>query len=218
MTMPAALRQRLLDQYEPVRPLPSPWLRATWVAPLAVLALVAAPLWFSVRIDAPRLGWMALWGASAMQSVLGLVVVAAAFRESVPGRTWSRASTLAWMIAPMVVVVAVTLMSWEASPILLRRQRWLVAAMCFSGSAATALPVVALASVLAARAYPVRPAIAGAMLGLGSGLMADAGWRIFCHFSEPAHVLSAHLAAVVVSSLLGAVLATALSAERTRAR
>ena len=86
------------------------------------------------------------------------------------------------------------------------------------GPDATALPVVVLASVLAARAYPVRPVIAGAMLGLGGGLMADAGWRIFCHFSEPAHVLSAHLAAVVVSSLLGAVLATALSAERTRAR
>ena len=218
MTMPAALRQRLLDEYEPVRSLPSPWLRAAWVAPLAMLSLVAAPLWFSVRVDAPRLGWVALWGASAMQSVLGLIVVAAALRESVPGRTWSRASTLAWMIAPIVVVVAVTLMSWEASPILLRRQRWLVAFMCFGGSAATALPVVVLASVLAARAYPVRPAIAGAMLGLGAGLMADAGWRIFCHFSEPAHVLSAHLAAVVVSSLAGAVLAPALSAGKTRAR
>ena len=218
MTMPAALRQRLLNEYEPVRALPSPWLRATWVAPLAVLALVAAPFWFSVRIDAPRLGWMALWGASAMQSVLGLMVVAAALRESVPGRTWNRLATIAWLGAPVVVVIAVTLMSWEASPILLRRQRWLVASMCFGGSAATALPVVVLASVLAARAYPVRPVIAGAMLGLGGGLMADAGWRIFCHFSEPAHVLSAHLAAVVVSSVVGAVLATTLSADRTRAR
>jgi hypothetical protein len=33
--------------------------------------------------------------------------------------------------------------------------------------------------------------------------MADAGWRIFCHFSEPAHVLSAHLAAVLASSVIG---------------
>ena len=34
--------------------------------------------------------------------------------------------------------------------------------------------------------------------------MADAGWRIFCHFSEPAHVLSAHLAAVIMSTMIGA--------------
>lgn len=47
--------------------------------------------------------------------------------------------------------------------------------------------------VLAARAYPTRPVVAGALLGLGAGLMANAGWRLFCHFSEPAHVLSAHV-------------------------
>jgi hypothetical protein len=37
--------------------------------------------------------------------------------------------------------------------------------------------------------------------------MADAGWRIFCHFSEPAHVLSAHLAAVIMSTIIGAMAA-----------
>ena len=89
----------------------------------------------------------------------------------------------------------------------LRAQWWLVGRHLLRGSAATALPVVALASVLAARAYPTRPAVAGALLGLGAGLMADAGWRIFCHFSEPAHVLSAHLAAVVMSTMIGALVA-----------
>jgi hypothetical protein len=69
---------------------------------------------------------------------------------------------------------------------------------------------VALGSVLAARAYPTRPALAGALIGLGAGLIADAGWRIFCHFSEPAHVLSAHLAAVVISAVIGAVVSVRL--------
>ena len=93
---------------------------------------------------------------------------------------------------------------------LLRSGWWLVAGMCFAGSAATALPVVALASVLASRAYPIRPAVAGALIGLGAGLMADAGWRIFCHFSEPAHVLSAHLAAVLMSTAIGVLAALRL--------
>ena len=42
------------------------------------------------------------------------------------------------------------------------------------------------------RAFPLRPRIAGALYGLGAGLMADAGWRLFCHFSNPAHVFGAH--------------------------
>jgi len=208
MSMPATLREQLAADYRAVRVLPSAWVRALWVSPLAVLALAAAPFWFNVRIDAARLGWFGLWGASALQTLLGVVLVAAALRESVPGRSWSGAAVALWLAIPLALVVGVTIISWQASPIVLRGGGWwLVAAMCFSGSAATALPVVVLGNILAARAYPTRPALAGALIGLGAGLMADAGWRIFCHFSEPSHVLSAHLAAVVASSIVGAVFA-----------
>lgn len=216
MSLPANLRQQLVADYSAVTVLPSPWTRALWVTPLALLALVAAPLWFNVRVDAPRLGLFGLWGASALQTVLGVMVVAAALRESVPGRSWSRAAIGLWTLIPITIVVGVTVVSWQASPILLRRQWWLVATACFGGSVATALPVVALGSVLAVRAYPTRPALAGALIGLGAGLMADAGWRIFCHFSEPSHVLSAHLAAVIAASMIGAVVASGLTARRTR--
>ena len=115
-----------------------------------------------------------------------------------------------WFSAPVLAVLGVTAASWEASQVLLVSQWWLVAGLCFAGSAATALPVIALASVLASRAYPVRPAVAGALIGLGAGLMADAGWRVFCHFTEPSHVLSAHLLAIVMSTLVGVVAAERL--------
>jgi hypothetical protein len=45
--------------------------------------------------------------------------------------------------------------------------------------------------------------------------MADAGWRLFCHFSEPSHVLSAHLGGVVIAALAGAVLAIRLKPDTT---
>lgn len=185
MNVPAELRDRLAADYHPVRALRSPWTRALWVLPVAVLALVAAPIAFNVRQDATRLGWLALWGFSVLQCGLGFVVVAAALRESVPGRGWSRGATALWLTMPVILMVGVTLASWQASPVSLSRGWWLVWGVCFSGSAATALPVVALASVLAARAYPTRPALAGALLGLGAGLMADAGWRVFCHLASP---------------------------------
>ena len=210
MTLPTRLRARVQADYAAVRPLPSPCIRTAWLLPLALLALVAAPAFFSVRADAVRLGWTMTWGVSGLQVVLGFIIVAAALRESIPGRAWSAAAVIAWVAASVVLLIAATLATWEVSPISLRREWWLVGLVCVSGTVATALPIVALANVLAARAYPTRPAIVGLMLGVGAGLMADAGWRLFCHFSEPAHVLSAHLGGVAVVALAGSALALTL--------
>jgi hypothetical protein len=177
-----------------------------WVLPFAIVALIAAPAAFDVRPEAD-LGWLGVWGLSIGQSLIGVLVIGAALRESIPGRDWSRAAMAIWLAIPIVAIVAITMVSWEASPVFLRTQWWLVGGICFAGSAATALPVVAFSSILASRAYPTRPLFAGSLLGLGAGVMADAGWRIFCHFSEPSHVLSAHLAAVIMSTLIGAMAA-----------
>jgi len=212
--LPDELRARLTADYQPVRALRSPWLRALWIVPFGLVSLMAAPIAFNVRSDAAELGWLGVWGFSIAQAMLGFFVVGAALRESIPGRDWSRGAVALWVAMPIVAIVAVTLASRQASEVSLRSQWWLVAGVCFAGSAATALPVVALASILAARAYPTRPAIAGALLGLGAGLMADAGWRIFCHFGEPAHVLSAHLAAVIMSTMIGALAALRLCGLR----
>lgn len=214
--MSQELRARLAADYGPVRTLPSPWARALWLLPFAVMAVATAPLVFDLRPDASRLGWMGLWGASSLQVLIGLALMVAALREAVPGRGWNHAAIALWIGLPLVVVMAVTLNSWVVSPALLRRGWWMVGLACFASSAASGLPIVALASVLAARAYPTRPALAGALLGLGSGLMADAGWRLFCHFSEPAHVLSAHVGAVLMSMLIGALLASAICRAQRR--
>lgn len=208
--MPAALRDRLAADYHPVRPLAAPSARMLWLLPVATLALLAAPVVFDVRADAVRLGWLGLWGASGLQVVMGLALMVAALREAVPGRGWTATASALWLAVPLAFVVLVTLNSWQSSPALVRNGWWFVGVLCFGGSFASGLPVVALASVLAARAYPTRPALAGALLGLGAGLVADAGWRVFCHFSEPAHVLSAHVGAVVMSMLAGSWLASAI--------
>jgi hypothetical protein len=201
--LPSDLRDQLAADFRPVRVLRSPLTRALGLIPIAMIALFAAPVAFNVRSDASQLGWTGVWGLSVLQSIMGLAVLAAALRESVPGRGWSRAAVALWLTIPMAVIVGVTLVSWNVSPVLLRSAWWQIAGVCFAGSAATALPIVAMSAILASRAYPTRPAVAGLLLGLGAGLIADAGWRIFCHFSEPAHVLSAHLAAVMLSALVG---------------
>jgi hypothetical protein len=210
MHVPAELRAQLADEYRAVTPLPSPAARALWAAPFAALALLAPPIWFNVRSDAGQLGWMMGWGASLFQAGLGFSLIAAALRESIPGRAWTPAALAAWIAAPVAVLAAVTLVSWQLSLVPLQRGFWFIGAVCLSSSAATALPVVAIANVLAARAYPTRPAITGLLAGLGAGLIADAGWRMFCHFSEPSHVLAAHAGGVALAAAAGAVLAVTL--------
>jgi hypothetical protein len=209
--LPPALRAQLAAGYAPVRPLPPPVIRMLWVVPFALVTLVAAQAIFELRMDAPRLGWSVSWGVSLAQMVLGLGLVVAALKEAVPGRGWSRPAAVVWLALPLLLIVGVTYASWDLSPIRIRGHWFEVSGMCLAGSTASALPAVALASVLAARAYPTRPLLAGALLGLGAGLMADAGWRLFCHFSEPAHVLTAHLASVLASMALGSTLASRLS-------
>jgi hypothetical protein len=211
MSVPTELRARLAADYAATRRLPPPIARTVWVVPFALLALVAAPTFFNVRSDAPQLGWLAAWGASLIQLGVGVGLIAAALRESIPGRGWNHRQLLLWMVGPLLMVVAVTFSSAELSQIPLdANARWRIGVMCLAGSAAMAMPIVALASVLAVRAYPTRPAIAGALLGCGAGVVADAGWRLFCHFGEPTHVLSAHLGGVLVAAAAGAALAIML--------
>ena len=215
--LPPTLRERLALDYRAVGHLPSPWARTLWMAPLAVLVVIAAPAVFIVRSDAVVLGWFASWGLSMIQVALGLVVIGAALREAVPGRQWTSSSIAMWLMIPVAFVALVTANSWEASQVALARNWWMVGGLCFAGSLASAMPLVALASVLAARAYPLRPLLSGALAGAGAGLIADAGWRMFCHYGEPAHVFSAHLGAVVASTLAGACLASIICRARRTA-
>jgi len=214
--IPDPLRTRLAAEYRPVRPLASPVARVLWLLPLVALAIVAAPVVFSVRADAPRLGWFGLWGVSGLQALAGLTVTVAALREAVPGRGWNGTAAGLWVVLPLALVILVTLSTWQVSPGLVRGGWWFIAGLCLGGSFASALPIVALASVLAARAYATRPALAGALLGLGAGVIADAGWRLFCHFSEPSHVLSAHVGAVLMSMAMGSLLASAICRAQRR--
>jgi hypothetical protein len=87
---------------------------------------------------------------------------------------------------------------------------------CFWMSAVTSFAPLAAAGWLAARALPTRPAVAGALYGLGAGLMNDAGVRIFCWVDSPRHVLIAHGGAILFLAITGALAATLIDIIRAR--
>jgi hypothetical protein len=84
---------------------------------------------------------------------------------------------------------------------------------CFRASAGASLPALIVAALLAARAFPLRPGVAGALYGLGCGLIADAGLRLYCEYTAPPHVAFAHGGAILGAMFAG-VLVAWISAPR----
>jgi hypothetical protein len=217
VSTPQALRTLIAAELGPVRPLASPVRRALWLVPFAVVLLFAASAVFSIRADAPRLGWALTWGLSALEMTLGLALIAAALREAVPGTLLPRRGLAAAFAGTAAVVIAVTWITWTMSGSRLEADpRGFVWRVCVAGTVISALPPLMLSAVLVARAYPLRPAVAGALYGLGSAILADAGWRVFCHFANPAHVFGAHTSAAVLVTVVGVAVGTL--AQRRRAR
>ena len=209
------LRERIASDLAPVTPLPTPWLRAAAALPLGILLLFAASTVYSLRGDAGQLGWTLTWGLSTVELALGMLLIGFALREAIPGRVWSPPALLASLGAALAAVLVITFATWRASPTrIVDESVAYVTSVCFAYPLLAALPVILFAGLLASRAYPLRPQIAGALYGAGAGLLSDAGWRLFCHYSDPAHVLTAHLGAIVAASLLGALVGRLLRRRR----
>jgi hypothetical protein len=210
MRPPPDLRRAIADDLRPVAPLAPPFRRVVWLMPIALLMLVAASAIFGARRDGPALGLLLTWTASVAQMILGVALTAAALRESVPGTTLSRRALGAAFGGALFAAVTITWLTWRASPTVVRPGfAAYVWSVCVAGTMVSALPLLGAAGWLAARAFPVRPRIAGALYGIGAGLVADAGWRLFCHFSDPVHVLGSHTLGILLVGILGSLLAVA---------
>jgi hypothetical protein len=201
----SALRDAVAGDLRPVAPLAPPARRTIALVPIALVLLVLSSALFGLRVDSPRLGLLLTWGASVLQMAFALLVIVAALREAVPGTLLPRHLLQLLLGAAVAGVVALTWITWLVSPTTIRPQAVVfVWQVCVAGTYVSALPALAVAAWLVRRAYPLRPWIAGALCGLGAGLLADAGWRLFCHFSDPSHVLGAHALAILLATLTGA--------------
>jgi hypothetical protein len=206
VTAPKELRERIQRDLRPARPLRSPYVRALVLIPLAVAIVLSVPGLRFFRSDLQVIGIVKAWGFSFGQALAGLVIVGVALRESIPGRGLSRsaiAATVAAGLAIPFVLLAVTASAFNLGP---EPGHALEEGLsCFRVSAISSIPALLAAAWLAARAFPLRPALAGALYGLGCGLIADAGMRLFCEYSVPSHVVFGHGGGIVAAMVVGAV-------------
>jgi negative regulator of sigma F NrsF-like protein len=213
--LPPSLRDAVKRDLRPTRPLRSPFVRALVLTPLAVAIVLSIPGLRFFRSDMSAIGFVRAWGFSFGQVLAGLVIIAVALRESIPGRGLTRRAIAATIGVGLVLpgaLLVLTASSFDVGP---EPGRALEEGIgCFRVSAISAIPALIAAAILAARAFPLRPALAGALYGLGCGLIADAGLRLFCDYTDLEHVVFGHGGAIVGAMAIGAVVASAVGRWR----
>lgn len=204
--MARTLRERIAADMRPVRPLLRPWQRAAWLVPVGLLVLAYGPFVLFWVNSAAEQSPVLFWGTSLGQFALGMVLVGLGFSQVVPGRWRSGPATAAWLLAATAAVVALMSGMWLARPFSIPGTIWWPAMRgCFRHTFVDGLPLLAICLVLAARGLPHRPALAGALFGLGAGLVSESGWRLVCTVSQPSHAMLGHLGGALGLALTGAV-------------
>lgn len=202
---PPRLRDEVARTLVPVRPLPPVVRRLLAVLPAALAAPAAVPVLWGVRADAGAVGPVLLWAGSGLQAAAALLVLATAIGESTPGRLKGTGSLTVRATSALFLLATLASLTFLASPTgvpALQEARYL--RVCLVHTVQLGLLPLAGAGLVVAGGLTARPVVAAALAGLGAGLASDAGWRLYCHVSAPAHVLTAHLGAVAALTALGA--------------
>jgi hypothetical protein len=187
-----------------VRPLSSPARRAIWIAPAAVAVMAIVLAWWGLRADHTAVGPWRLWLASLLQVALAVMLSRFTLAESIPGQHPSLRSHVVVAFAAVLFVVLLTEATFAVSRTFVPaawapRFFWI----CFTRPIVLGLPVLLLIGVMLRHGLLSRPALAGALAGLAAGLASDAAWRLYCHVSDPTHVLAAHVGAILSLSATG---------------
>ena len=209
--LPPVLRDELARDSEPVRPLRAAWQRSMAVAVWFAGVLLILPQLgqvFSLRQD---IGLLAIWVPTILQALFGLGLIHLALREAVPGQALRTSyllivSVTAFAVQGCVAVASSRLSQFEYDPV----QMFWMGSVCARTEAMLGIPALILTAWLVFRAYPVRPAVAGLLGGLGAGLFADGVQHLHCPMGDFRHVIAWHVGGMTLLALLGAALGVAL--------
>ena len=140
-----------------------------------------------------------------LQTATAVIVLAAAIRESIPGRLLSPLR-LAAVLLTVIVVQALWTAGWFSvapwSPPARLQPRAL--GICLSREYLLGLVPLGIAGAVLRNGLISRPAIAGGLAGLAAGLAVESSWRLYCAITAPSHTLAGHMGAISLLAATGA--------------
>jgi hypothetical protein len=200
----------LTEQSLPVRPLRSPLERAVLLSILAVGLGALVLLATSLRTDLGKVPWAVAYGPALLELLAGAGVYWLAMRWSVPGsgERYSRSSIL------LAMAIGLALAAAFAAPHLVARDH---PGLCVGSAPGMGLPctgwqlLIAIPIFLVSlwfilRGAAVSSVLAGALAGLGAGLLSDAAIHLHCPAVDPSHTVTWHLGAVALLAAVGALI------------
>ena len=203
-SVPESLRAVVERDCGTVQPLHPAWLRT--VVAVGVLAVVLAFTLASasLRCDIDRLPMWLSWGCSALQLALGVLLIAMALREAVPGAAVPDGA-IRWIAGTAFSVqVLVGVATAIYSPAVAVAGGEVTAGIgCLSHEALVVLPTFLVTLWLVFRALPLRAPVAGLLGGAGAAVASDAVLHLICPMSDLRHVLVWHTGAVVLFMAAG---------------
>jgi hypothetical protein len=201
--LPDALRRRIADDLEPVRPLAAPNRRALLLVLPVALALGVLPMFFLERHGAPL--WSAIGGGiSLVELIAGALLLWLALRDAVPGLGLGAKRASLALAGGLGVQLLIGLAIWGAGGALApSADRLLIGWQCARAEGFLGLPILTAALWLGTRALPIRPRWSGALAGAAAGLLADAVWHLFCGRTDLLHVLVWHFGVTWLLTVVG---------------
>ena len=206
------LKAEVARDLTPVRPLRPAWVRALVLLPCAALGFALLALLLGLYWETSRL----VWAVGLFQVLVAYGILWVGLREAVPGEGPGAPALLFAALIATAAVGGANALLVALRPVPGPPGAGGFSLYCFRVELLFGLPVVALGFWLAARGFPLRPAVAGVLGGLSAGVAAAGVWSIYCPYNSLAH-LASHLGPILPVALAG-LLAGALWARRRRVR
>ena len=204
--LPLKIREALVRESAPVRPvLPAPF-RAALVVAIACAAGLAYLTIEGLRADSERMVSLPVWGPAVMRVLAATWLLVLAFRNAVPGTRSPRTARWIAVIGAPALLVALAEYLARAGGSPGPPHGTILAGMlgCYPKEIAVAVPTALGLAWLLSRSYPLHPVFVSVCGTLGVGLLADAALHLTCAATNVTHTLVVHGGAVATLAALGA--------------
>ena len=198
------LREELGDTFDPVKPLGKASKRALWIFPTALVCLAVTLAVFHLRHDHASFHFLELWGFVAIQILAGYWILGTSLKTGIPGAIRNIFILTCISVLGLAIFLYASWTALQNSPNELPSGlEWATGTACLAVIGVYGLMFLLIGFSLARSGLPVRPVTVGFMLGLSSGLAAEAVWRLHCPYSSPDHILIFHGGAILLLALAG---------------